>query len=90
MTDRLTRRVALLKGAGLLAAGLGLGAWRLYFPDRITDAVHRRSPYNTRGARTTRNANDRLYGDGGSRLLLRLRKDAKGGYLGTLTMGVAA
>jgi protocatechuate 3,4-dioxygenase beta subunit len=63
---------------------------QLYFADRVTDAVHRRRPYNTRGARTTRNSNDRLYGDGGSRSLLRLRKDAKGGYVGTLTMGVAA
>jgi protocatechuate 3,4-dioxygenase beta subunit len=63
---------------------------QLYFPDRITDAVHRRRPYNTRGARTTRNSNDRLYGDGGSRSQLRLRKDAKGAYVGTLTMGVAA
>jgi protocatechuate 3,4-dioxygenase beta subunit len=63
---------------------------QLYFPDRITDAVHRRRPYNARGARTTRNANDHLYGDGGSRSLLRLRKDAKVGYVGTLTMGVAA
>jgi protocatechuate 3,4-dioxygenase beta subunit len=63
---------------------------QLYFPDRITDAVHRRGPYNTRGARTTRNSNDRLYGDGGSRSQLRLRKDAKGAYVGTLTMGVAA
>jgi protocatechuate 3,4-dioxygenase beta subunit len=63
---------------------------QLYFPDRITDAVHRRGPYNTRGARTTRNSNDRLYGEGGSRSQLRLHKDAKGAYVGTLAMGVAA
>ena len=62
---------------------------QLYFPDRITDVVQRRKPYNTRGARTTRNANDGVYAGGGSRSLLRLRKDAKGAYVGTLTMGVA-
>jgi protocatechuate 3,4-dioxygenase beta subunit len=63
---------------------------QLYFADRVTDAVYRRRPYNTRGARMTRNANDRLYGDGGSRSLLRLTKDAKGGYVGRITMGVDA
>jgi protocatechuate 3,4-dioxygenase beta subunit len=63
---------------------------QLYFADRLTDAVYRRRPYNTRGARATRNSSDRLYGDDGSRSLLRLRKNAQGGYIGTLTMGVAA
>jgi protocatechuate 3,4-dioxygenase beta subunit len=62
---------------------------QIYFPDRITDAVQRRKPYNTRGARTTRNASDGIYRDGGGRSLLRLRKDARGAYVGTLTMGVA-
>jgi hypothetical protein len=62
---------------------------QIYFPDGITDAVQRRKPYNTRGARTTRNASDGIYRDGGSRSLLRLRKDARGAYVGTLTMGIA-
>jgi protocatechuate 3,4-dioxygenase beta subunit len=72
------------------AGGEVIHTGQLYFPDRITDAVHRRGPYNTRGARTTRNSNDRLYGEGGSRSQLRLHKDAKGAYVGTLAMGVAA
>jgi len=62
---------------------------QLYFPDRITDVVQRRKPYNGRGQRTTRNQNDGVYARGGSRSLLRLRKDARGAYVGTLTMGVA-
>ncbi len=61
---------------------------QLYFPDRVTDVVHRSKPYNARGPRTTRNAGDGVYRNGGSRSLLRLRKNAEGAYLGTLTMGV--
>ena len=61
---------------------------QLYLPDRVTDAVHRKKPYNARGPRTTRNAADGLYRSGGSRSLLRLRKTADGAYVGTLTMGV--
>ena len=61
---------------------------QLYFPDRVTDAVHQRKPYKARGRRTTRNAQDSLYRNGGSRSLLRLRKNAEGAYVGTLTTGV--
>ena len=61
---------------------------QLYFPDRVTDVVHRSKPYNGRGPRTTRNAGDGVYRNGGSCSLLRLRKNAEGAYVGTLTMGV--
>jgi protocatechuate 3,4-dioxygenase beta subunit len=60
---------------------------QLYFADALTDAVYRRTPYSARAARTTRNASDSIYRNGGSRSQLRLTpRDA--GYLGTITMGV--
>jgi protocatechuate 3,4-dioxygenase beta subunit len=60
---------------------------QLYFPDRITDAVYRRAPYSRRPNRTTRNAADSIYRNGGSRSTLRLVPDGRG-YVGSLTMGV--
>lgn len=43
---------------------------QLFFNDSFTDSVYTQAPYNTRGARTTRNANDGIYNQGGSQLLL--------------------
>jgi protocatechuate 3,4-dioxygenase beta subunit len=60
---------------------------QLYFSDAVTDAVFRRAPYNRRPRRTTRNANDFVYRNGGRRSLLRLRKN-RTGYVGSITMGV--
>jgi protocatechuate 3,4-dioxygenase beta subunit len=60
---------------------------QLYFPDGITDSVFRNAPYSDRPDRTTRNANDSVYRNGGSRSLLRLRKSG-GAYVATITMGV--
>lgn len=46
---------------------------QLFFSDTVTDGVFARvAPYNTRPARGTRNANDGIYGQGGSQMLLRL------------------
>jgi hypothetical protein len=45
-----------------------------YFPDSLTDKVYTRSPYSSRPARTTRNPDDAIYRNGGSRSTLRLRK----------------
>lgn len=61
---------------------------QLYFPDTLTDAVYRRSPYNKRPHRTTRNANDFVFADGGKRSMLRLRRRRERGYVGSITMGV--
>ena len=61
---------------------------QLYFADAITDAVFRRSPYNRRPNRTTRNADDFVFANGGRRSLLRLRRRSAGGYVGAITMGV--
>ena len=46
--------------------------------DSLTDQVHTQSPYNTRGARDTRNARDGIYGSGGSQLLLAPTQTAQG------------
>lgn len=61
---------------------------QLYFPDALTDVVHRRSPYNKRPHRTTRNATDSVFVNGGRRSMLRLSRRRQGGYLGSITMGV--
>src|SRR6188508_671672 len=60
---------------------------QLFFPDALTDAVYRRAPYNRRPGRTTRNATDSIFRNGGSRSLLRLAKRANG-YVVRIAMGV--
>ena len=60
---------------------------QLFFPDALTDAVYRAAPYNTRGARDTRNANDSIYVNGGKRSMLALSRSGSG-YVGTIAMGV--
>jgi protocatechuate 3,4-dioxygenase beta subunit len=61
---------------------------QLFFPDSLTDAVDRRSPYSSRGSRTTRNATDSIFRNGGKRSLLKLTKSGSG-YVGRITMGVS-
>jgi len=68
-------------------AGNVVHTGQLYFPDSLTDRVFRRKPYSRRGKRTTRNANDFVFAQGGRRSLLRLRK-AGTAYVGSITMGV--
>jgi protocatechuate 3,4-dioxygenase beta subunit len=60
---------------------------QLYFSDRVTDAVYRRTPYSRRPNRETRNADDSLFRDGGRRSLLRLQRSGAG-YVGSIKMGV--
>ena len=69
------------------ADGTVVHTGQLYFPDRITDAVYRRSPYRRRPDRDTRNAGDSVYRNGGKRSLMALRKNGAG-YVAALTMGV--
>jgi protocatechuate 3,4-dioxygenase beta subunit len=61
---------------------------QLYFRDSLTDAVYRRAPYNARPNRTTRNATDAIYRNGGSRSLLGVKKTRAGIYVATIMMGV--
>jgi protocatechuate 3,4-dioxygenase beta subunit len=60
---------------------------QLYFPDSVTDAVYRRSPYSRRPDRTTRNTADSIYRNGGKRSTLRLVRSGSA-YVGSITMGV--
>jgi protocatechuate 3,4-dioxygenase beta subunit len=60
---------------------------QLFFPEKLTDAVYRRAPYNRRGARDVRNADDSIFRNGGSRSILKLARSGTG-YVGTVTMGV--
>ena len=54
----------------------------------VTDAVHRRAPYRSRGDRSTRNADDSIYRNGGSRSQVRVTADGRSGYIATIAMGV--
>ena len=60
---------------------------QLYFPETVTAAVYARTPYSARRNRDTTNAGDRIFGSGGARSMLRLRRAGKG-YVGSITMGV--
>jgi protocatechuate 3,4-dioxygenase beta subunit len=61
---------------------------QLYFPDKVTDAVHRRTPYNRRPKRDTRNADDRVFFQGGRQSLLKITRTKQGRYFAAITMGV--
>src|SRR2546423_8449488 len=43
---------------------------QLYFPDTVTDAAYRKAPYSSRPGRSTRNANDSVFVNGGRNSLL--------------------
>jgi protocatechuate 3,4-dioxygenase beta subunit len=60
---------------------------QLYFPDKLTDALYRRAPYNRRPGRSTRNASDAIFRNGGSRSMLKLARNGSG-YVGRIAMGV--
>jgi protocatechuate 3,4-dioxygenase beta subunit len=68
-------------------AGNVVHTGQLYFPDSLTDRVFRRKPYRRRPKRSTRNANDFVFAQGGRRSMVRLRK-AGNAYVGAITMGV--
>jgi len=70
-------------------AGNVVHTGQLFFRDATTDAVCRRTPYSTRGQRTTRNAQDRIYASGGRQSTLGLRKSGSG-YIGTKALVVKA
>ena len=61
---------------------------QLYFPDTVTDAVYRKTPYTARPNRATRNSEDAIYRNGGKRSQLKVRKSSGGVYVATITMGV--
>jgi protocatechuate 3,4-dioxygenase beta subunit len=62
---------------------------QLYFPESVTGKVYRTAAYKQRAAaRDTFNSTDSIYRDGGAQSLLHLQQDGKGGYIGTITLGV--
>jgi protocatechuate 3,4-dioxygenase beta subunit len=61
---------------------------QLYFSDALTNKVYDRAPYSSRPNRTTRNADDMIFRNGGARSLLKAKRNAAGVYVATITMGV--
>jgi hypothetical protein len=61
---------------------------QLFFDDALTDVVFTRQPYAARGARTTRNAGDGIFQDGGTQLVLALADDGAGGYTATFDVAL--
>ena len=62
---------------------------QLFFDDAVTDEVYKAAPYNKRGQRDQRNANDGIYQGGGQASTLKPTKSGSG-YTGAMTMGVQA
>jgi protocatechuate 3,4-dioxygenase beta subunit len=60
---------------------------QLFFPDTLTDVVYRKAPYTSRPNRTTRNAQDSIFINGGKNGMLRVVKGGAG-YVGSIAMGV--
>jgi protocatechuate 3,4-dioxygenase beta subunit len=72
----------------VFVGGTTVHTGQLFFPDRLTDVVYRRSPYNRRPNRDPRNAGDWIFRNGGARSLLRVTKSGPG-YVGRISVGVA-
>jgi protocatechuate 3,4-dioxygenase beta subunit len=60
---------------------------QLYFPDGVTDAAYRKAPYSRRPNRSSRNADDAIFRNGGRKSLMTVKRNG-GGYIATVTMGV--
>jgi protocatechuate 3,4-dioxygenase beta subunit len=60
---------------------------QLFFDDPLTDEVHAQEPYVGKGQRDTRNAQDGIYGQGGSQLVLNVAPTADG-YAATFTIAL--
>lgn len=61
---------------------------QFFFDDTFTDQVYTASPYNTRGARTTRNSQDDIYASGGSQMMLAPTGSNDAGYAATFSIGL--
>ncbi len=65
-------------------------ATQLFFDDAFTDQVYTRSPYNTRGARNTRNSNDGIFAGGGANApMLALSNRSDGSVAAAVAIGLA-
>ena len=77
----------------VLAAGVGgdeVHTGQLFMSEKLTRAAYRTRYYRARGQADTSHAEDMIYGDGGARSTLRLRRRSGGrrGYVGRLELGV--
>lgn len=63
---------------------------QLYFHDDFADLILREDPYNTRGERVVRNADDAIFGDGGKDLtfLSVTPNEVEGGYIAVYSLGL--
>lgn len=62
---------------------------QLFFDEALIDQVHAREPYAAQGQRARRNAQDRIYRQGGSQLLLAATRTG-GGYAATFDLALQA
>lgn len=60
---------------------------QLYFDDATIDIIHAQSPYVAKGQRTRRNAQDGIFNDGGSQLLVPIALGDEG-YAGTFDIAL--
>jgi protocatechuate 3,4-dioxygenase beta subunit len=61
---------------------------QLYFNEAVTDKVHARAPYSSKGQRTTTNDKDGIYtGSGGKQLMLNVTEGANG-FAGTFDLAL--
>jgi len=60
---------------------------QLFFDEKTTDVVHTQQPYAQKGKRTTLNAGDNIYKNGGSQLLLSVARSGTG-YAATFDVGL--
>jgi protocatechuate 3,4-dioxygenase beta subunit len=68
-------------------AGNVVHTGQLFFPDAVTDTVYRSASYRRRPNRSTRNAADSVFVNGGKGSMLRIRSRGTG-YVATIAMGV--
>jgi protocatechuate 3,4-dioxygenase beta subunit len=61
---------------------------QLFFDDALTDQVHAQPPYNGKGQRDRRNAQDDIYRSGGDQLLLNVVLSASGGFTATFPIAL--
>ena len=75
----------------LNASGKATGEFtsQLFFPESVNSAVFARAPYNAHGTKAdTPNAQDGIYRNGGSQLLLNVKGDPVKGYTATFDIGL--
>jgi len=60
---------------------------QLYFDEALTDVVHARAPYASKGTRTTKNSDDGIFSRGGEQLML-AAKASDQGYAATFDIGL--